>query len=117
MSKDIKRGFGDNQNPIEKEAVRLVKKIYEALKQQSLYCDLAVRGKNKTIRDINAIMSIKQNADALKSLRDWHEIIEAKENGEDVHSGALKSKKLNIVSGAEQNFAQYIIDKEINDKR
>ena len=117
MSKDIKRGLEDNQNPIQNEAVRLVKKIYEALKQQSLYCELAARGKNKTIRDVNAIMSIKQNADALKSLRDWHDIIEAKDTGNDVHSGDLKSKKLNIVSGAEQNFAQYIIDLEDHDKR
>ena len=42
----------------------------------------------------------------------FHEI-NYKEENKDIHAGALKSKKLNIVAGAETNFAQYIIDKEV----
>ena len=112
MSKE-KRRIGDNQNPIQDEAIKFVRKIYDALKNQKTYCELAFKGKNKTIRDVNALMSFKQNADTLNSLKDWADIIEAKEENKDIHAGALKSKKLNIVAGAESNFAQYIIDKEV----
>ena len=107
------RRIGDNQNIVTEEAIKFITKIYDALKNQKTYCELAFKGKNKTIRDVNALMSLKQNADTLNSLKDWADIIEAKEENKDIHAGALKSKKLNIVAGAQQNFAQYIIDKEV----
>ena len=112
MSNRLRR-IGDNQNAVTNEAIKFVRKIYEALNKQKTYCELAFKGKNKTIRDVNALMSLKQNADTLNSLKDWADIIEAKEENKDIHAGALKSKKLNIVAGAESNFAQYIIDKEV----
>ena len=55
MSKDIRR-IGDNSaniNPIEEEAIKFIKSIYEDLIVQQKYTVEAIFGKNKTVRDIN----------------------------------------------------------------
>ena len=113
MSKDIKRGLGDNQNPVTESAINFVKNIYDSLIVQKEYCQLAYNGKNKTVRDNNAVNSLTQIHAILNKLKPWNEVIEAKENGADVHSAPIKSSKLEIVAGPEQKFGQYIIDKEI----
>ena len=51
MSNDIKRGLGDNQNPIEESAINLIKKIRDRLIVQKESCIEADLGRNKTIRD------------------------------------------------------------------
>ena len=99
-------------NPITDEAVRLISKIYHALKHTQEYSLKAVNGKNKTIRDNSAEMTLHAVSKTLDQLDPWSEIIDAKEDGKDVDRAPLKSKKLEIVSGSEHNFAQYLIDKE-----
>jgi len=116
MSKDIKRGLGDNQNPVTDAAINLIKKINDRLIVQKESCVEAVLGRNKTIRDNAARYSMTNISDILGELEPWNEVIEAKENGVDIHSAPIKSSKLEIVAGAEQDFGQYIIDKEnLND--
>ena len=112
MSKDI-RGIGDNQNPIEEEAIKFIKSIYENLIVKQKYSEKAVNGKNKTIRDNNAQMSVFQSWKMLKELTPWYKVIEAKENGVDIDSAPIKSSKLEIVAGSNYKFGQYIIDGEI----
>ena len=111
MSQD-KRRIGDNQNPIEDAAIKLVRNIYKALIVQNGYATQAYTGKNKTIRDNNALMSAAKVEETLRELAPWNAVIEAKENGVDVHSAPIKTHKLDIVAVAEQQFGQYIIDKE-----
>jgi len=106
--KKIKLG----ENPVTEEAVRLISKIYHALKHTQEYSLKAVNGKNKTIRDNSAMMSLHAVSKTLDQLDPWSEIIDAKIDGKDVDRAPFKSKKLEIVSGSEHNFAQYLIDKE-----
>ena len=113
MSKDIKRGLGDNQNPITESAINFVQNIYESLIAQKKHCEDAVLGKNKTVRDNAAMNSVAQINIVLKELKPWNEVIEAKLNGADIHAAPIKSSKLDIVAGSEHKFGQYIIDKEI----
>ena len=112
MSKDIKRRIGDNQHPIEDAAIKLIRNIYKALIVQKVYSTQAYTGKNKTIRDNNALMSAAKVEETLRELAPWNAVIEAKENGVDVHSAPIKTHKLDIVAVAEHQFGQYIIDKE-----
>ncbi len=110
---DKTRRLGDNQNPIQDEAINFVQNIYESLIAQKKHCEDAVLGKNKTVRDNAAMNSVAQINIVLKELKPWNEVIEAKLNGEDIHSAPIKSSKLDIVAGSEHKFGQYIIDKEI----
>jgi flavin-binding protein dodecin len=109
---DQKRRLGDNQNPIQDSAIKLVRKIYNALRVQHHYAERAFMGKNKTIRDNNAQLAEAKARNTLEELKPWAEVIEAKENGVDVHSAPIKTHKLEIVAGREHKFGQYIIDKE-----
>ena len=112
MSQD-KRRIGDNQHPIEEAALKLIRNIYNALIVQSGYATQAYTGKNKTIRDNNALMSAAKVEEILIKLTPWNKVIEAKENGVDVHSAPIKTHKLDIVTNMHTNsFGQYIIDKE-----
>ena len=111
MSHD-KRRIGDNQHPIEEAAIKLVRNIYKALIVQNGYATQAYTGKNKTIRDNNALMSAAKVEETLKELEPWKIVIKAKQEGVDVHSAPIKTHKLDIVAGAEHKFGQYIIDKE-----
>jgi len=114
MSKDIKRGLGDNQNPVTDAAINLIKKINDRLIVQKESCVEAVLGRNKTIRDNAARYSMTNISDILGELEPWNEVIEAKEKGVDVHAAPIKSHKLNIVSNLNtEKFGQYIIDKEV----
>ena len=115
MSKDIRR-IGDNSaniNPIEQEAIKSIKSIYENLIVQQKYSEKSVNGKNKTIRDNNALKSVLQCWKMLKDLKPWYKVIEAKENGVDIHAIPIKTHKLDITGGAENRFGQYIVDNEI----
>ena len=113
MSHD-KRTIGDNsENPIEESAINLIKKIKDRLIVQKEHCIDAVLGKNKTIRDNAAAHSMTNISDILSELEPWNKVIEAKENGVDVHSAPIKTHKLDIVTNMHTNsFGQYIIDKE-----
>ena len=112
MSEENK-GIGDNQNPATEEAIKFIKSIYENLIVQQKYSEKSVNGKNKTIRDNNALKSVLQSWKALKELKPWVEVIKAKENGVDIDSAPIKSSKLEIVAGSNYKFGQYIIDNEI----
>ena len=113
-----KRRIGDNHNagninPIEEAAIKLIRNIYKALIVQKVYSTQAYTGKNKTIRDNNALMSAAKVEETLKELAPWNAVIEAKENGVDVHSAPIKTHKLDIVTNLNtERFGQYIIDKE-----
>ena len=111
MSKD--KMIGHNQNPIEDAAIKLIRNIYKALIVQNGYATQAYTGKNKTIRDNNALMSAAKVEETLKELAPWNAVIAAKENGVDVHSAPIKTHKLDIVTNLNtEPFGQYIIDKE-----
>ena len=112
MSKEIRR-IDDNQHPIEEEAIKFIKSIYEDLIVQQKYSEKSVNGKNKTIRDNNALKSVLQCWKMLKDLKPWYKVIEAKENGVDIDSSPIKNSKLEIVAGSNYKFGQYIIDNEI----
>jgi len=113
MSKE--KGIGDN--PITEEAINFIENIYEGLIVQQKYSEKAVNGKNKTIRDNNALKSVLHCWEILKELKPWNEVIKAKENGVDIDSAPIKSSKLEIVAGSNNKFGQYIIDKEGYDKK
>ncbi len=112
MSKDIKRGLGDNQNPIEDHAIEFIERIYNALIAQQQFAEKAFAGRNKTIRDNNALMSAAKIGQTLKELEPWKIVIKAKQEGVDIHSIPIKTHKLDIAGTSEHKFAQYIIDKE-----
>jgi len=108
-----KRRLGDNQNPITDGAISFIKNIYEGLIVQRKHAEKAVLGKNKTVRDIAAMDSVAQINGVLSELEPWKKVIEAKENGVDVHSAPIKTHKLDIVTNLNtERFGQYIIDKE-----
>ena len=111
MSNQTRR-LGDNQNPIQDEAIKFIKKIKDSLIAQKKHCEDAVLGKNKTVRDNAAMNSLAQINGVLNKLKPWNEVIEAKEKGVDIHAAPIKTHKLDIVAGAEHQFGQYIIDKE-----
>jgi hypothetical protein len=114
MPKD-KRTIGDNSaniNPIEESAVKLIRKIYDRLIVQKEHCIDAVLGKNKTVRDNAAMHSMTNISDVLSSLEPWNKVIEAKDNGVDIHSAPIKTHKLDIVADHNHEFGQYIIDKD-----
>ena len=114
MSKE--KMMGHNQRPVEDSAIKLIDNIRFHLVAQKGHCEEAVLGKNKTVRDNATINSLAKINSILRLLKPWNEVIEAKYNGEDIHSAPIKSSKLEIVAGAEQEFGQYIIDKEnLND--
>ena len=111
-----KRRLGDNQNPITDGAINLIKKIRDRLIVQKESCIEAVLGRNKTIRDNAARYSMTNISDILGELEPWNKVIEAKENGVDVHRAPIKTHKLDIVTNMHtEKFGQYIIDKELND--
>jgi len=110
MSKD-NRTIGDNQNPIQDQAIKLIKNIYENLLNLDKHTNQSWRGKNKTIRDNNALMSAVKTKKILQELESWHKVIEAKENGVDIHSAPIKAHKLNIVADRHCRFGQYLVDK------
>ena len=103
--------IGSNR-PIEEHAIKFIRNIYEGLIVQRNHAEKAVSGKNKTIRDNNALMSAAKVEETLKELAPWNAVIEAKENGVDIHAAPIKTHKLEIVAGAEHKFGQYIIDKD-----
>ena len=110
MSKEIRR---IDDNPITEEAISFIKNIYENLIVQQKYSEKAVNGKNKTVRDNNTLLSVFQCWKMLKDLKPWYKVIEAKENGVDIHDAPIKTHKLDITGGAENRFGQYIVDNEI----
>ena len=111
MSKE--KMMGHNQNPIQDSAINFIKNIYESLIVQRKHAEKAVLGKNKTVRDIAAMDSVAQINGVLSELEPWKKVIEAKENGVDVHSAPIKTHKLDIVTNLNtERFGQYIIDKE-----
>ena len=107
------RRLGDNQNPIQDSAIKLIDNIRFHLVAQKGHCEEAVLGKNKTVRDNATVNSLAKINSILRLLKPWNEVIEAKLNGEDIHSAPIKSSKLEIVAGSEHKFGQYIIDKEV----
>ena len=106
-----------HNRPIEEGAIKLIRKIYDGLIVQQQYAENAFVGKNKTIRDNNALMSAAQVGKTLKELESWNEVIKAKENGVDIHAAPIKTHKLDIAGSAEHQFGQYIIGKEDYEKR
>ena len=110
--KHDKPTIGDNQNPIQEQAVELINKFYSSLVSIDKHVEQSVLGKNKTIRDNSAFMAQVNSAKTLKEFKDWNIIIKAKKDGKDIHTEPLKSSKLEIVAGSQSEFGQYLIDKE-----
>tara|TARA_Y100001951_G_scaffold41325_1_gene32713 strand:- start:41 stop:403 length:363 start_codon:yes stop_codon:yes gene_type:complete len=110
MSQNIRR-IGDNQNPIQDQAIRLIKEINDNVFDAHQHAQEAFMGKNKTIRDNNALMSAVKMGKILQRLASWFKVIEAKDNGEDIHSAPIKTHKLNIVADRHNEFGQYVVDK------
>ena len=120
MTDNVKRTIGDNSaniNPIEDSAINFVRENFEKLIILKRYCQRAFTGKNKTIRDVSAMNAAAQVNCILKDLKPWQEVINAKDNGVDVHSAPIKTHKLDIVTNTNtEPFGQYIINKDTIDK-
>ena len=116
MSQDRRR-IGDNQNPIQDQAIRLIKEIHENVLDVQKHASEAWIGKNKTVRDNNALMSVVKTNKMIQRFESWSKVVDAKANGVDVHSAPIKTHKLDIVTNMRtERFGQYIIDKEANEK-
>ncbi len=116
MSKDI-RGIGDNQNPIQDQAIRLIKEIYENVIDVQKHASEAWIGKNKTVRDNNALMSAVKTNKMIQRFESWFKVVDAKANGVDIHVAPIKTHKLNIVANQNsEGFGQYLINKDTIDK-
>jgi|TARA_B100001964_G_scaffold137794_1_gene151951 hypothetical protein len=116
MSQDIKR-IGDNQDPIQDQAIRLIKEIHENMVGLQKHTSEAWMGKNKTIRDNNALMSVVKSNKILHRFESWFKVVDAKANGVDVHSAPIKTHKLNIVAHKHNEFGQYLVDKNDTPKK
>ncbi len=115
MSQDIKKKTGNNPyniNPIEENAINFVRENIEKLIVLQKYCERALGGKNKTIRDNSAMNSVAQIKCVLDDLKPWQEVIQAKDNGVDIHSAPIKTHKLDIVGGSHAKFGQYLVNKD-----
>jgi len=74
MSHDIKRGLGDNQNPIEDSAIKFIDDIYEDLIVHRKYIVQSIFGKNQTIRDRNKRAACNHlNNEILNKFKSWKE--------------------------------------------
>ena len=109
--KEEERGIEDNQFPLAESAINFVRENIEKLAILKRYCERAFGGKNKTIRDISAMNSAAQINCILNDLKPWQKVIEAKDNGEDIHSAPVKTHKLNIVANRHNEFGQHVVDK------
>ena len=118
MKKKEERSIGDNsQFPLAESAIDFVRENIEKLTILKRYCERAFNGKNKTIRDNSAMNSAAQINCILNDLKPWQEVINAKDNGVDVHSAPIKTHKLDIVTNTNtEPFGQYIINKDTIDK-
>ena len=103
---DNKRTIGDNQNPIQDQAIRFIQNIWHNLTDLNKTTEQSVNGRNKTIRDNNALMSAVKSKKMLQDLNSWNKVIEAQENGVDIHSAPIKSHKLNIVGAIHHQLGQ-----------
>ena len=110
MSQDRRR-IGDNQNPIQDQAIRLIKEIHENVIDLDKRIKQSWRGKNKTDRDVGAVMANMMSNKLIQRFESWFKVVDAKSNGVDVHSAPIKTHKLNIVADRHNEFGQYVIDK------
>ena len=119
MTKKVEeRGIGDNsQFPVADSAIRLIKEIHENAIDLQKHTSEAWIGKNKTIRDNNALMSADKSNKILQRFASWFKVVDAKANGVDVHSAPLKHHKLEIVKDSLNNFGQYLVDKDDTPKK
>ena len=116
MSQDRRR-IGDNQNPIQDQAIRLIKEIHENVIDLDKRIKQSWRGKNKTDRDVGAVMANMMSNKLIQRFESWFKVVDAKSNGVDVHSAPIKTNKLNIVTNQNsERFGQYIINKDTIDK-
>ena len=116
MSKEKKKiGYNPaNINPIEDQAIKLIKEVYENLLDLKQHIKKSCLGKNKTLRDNGAVMSNIMSNKLIKRLEPWHKIIEANDNGADIHSAPLKHHKLEIVANSHyEKFGQYLVDEPV----
>ena len=106
------RGIGDNSPfPIADSAIRLIKEIYGNVLDVQKHASEAWIGKNKTVRDNNALMSAVKTNKMIQRFQSWFKVVDAKANGVDIHSAPIKTHKLNIVANRHNEFGQHIIDK------
>ena len=106
-----------SQDPIQDQAIRLIKEIHENAIDLQKHTSEAWIGKNKTIRDNNALMSADKSNKILQRFASWFKVVDAKANGVDVHSAPLKHHKLEIVKDSLNNFGQYLVDKDDTPKK
>ena len=119
MSKEKKKiGYNPaNINPIEDQAIKLIKEVYENLLDLKQHIKKSWLGKNKTLRDNGAVMSNIMSNKLIKRLESWHKVIDAKDNGVHIHSAPMKHHKLEIVKDASSDFGQYLADKDDTPKK
>ena len=71
MTDNVKRRtIGDNQNPIQDQAIRFIQNIWHNLTDLNKTTEQSVNGRNKTIRDNNALMSAVKSKKMLQELND-----------------------------------------------
>ncbi len=130
---DNKRGIGDNStqdvmpsadtstgliaahegryDDMLQQAVRILGKLSKLVRIANDQTNQSIKRKNNVIRGI-CLRDVSTTLTKLcKETKDWHAVIETMEQGKDVHiQENCKGSKLEIVSGSEYEFGQYIID-------
>jgi|TARA_B100001964_G_scaffold92227_1_gene103517 hypothetical protein len=111
-----KRRIGDNSaniNPIQDQAIRLIKEIHENVIDLDKHIKQSFLGRNKTARDNGALMSNVISNKLIQRFESWFAVVAAKANGADVHAAPVKTHKLNIVANENsERFGQYLINKK-----
>ena len=93
------------------QAVRFLDKLSKLVRIANDQTNQSINGKNNVIRGI-CLRDVSSTLTKLcKETKDWHAVIETMKKGKDVHiQENCKGSKLEIVSGSEYEFGQYIID-------
>tara|TARA_R110002020_G_scaffold407024_1_gene617130 strand:+ start:248 stop:700 length:453 start_codon:yes stop_codon:yes gene_type:complete len=94
------------------QAVRLLGRFNHYAMAAQYEISQAINGKNSTIRAVGARDADTWLRKLKKESQSWNTVLENMEEGKDVHVGEnCKSEKLDIVSGSEYEFGQFIINK------
>ena len=93
------------------QAVNFLSSLISKVERADVELDFAINGKNDVKRGVALADAVKTIARLRKDTKDWRAVIDTMKKGKDVHiQENCKSNKLEIVSGFEADFGQYLIN-------
>mgnify|MGYP001283052809 CR=1 FL=1 len=101
-------------NLIVEQGMEKIKTLFNRILGIKEHATGATFAKNPERRSYHLIKIEEEIKKVEEENRSWNNVTVAKIKGEDVHSGSLKSDKLEIVSGRYHDFGQAIVDKKRN---